>query len=119
MTKRGLRITLLAMGLYYIVTGLWPLVHVDSFVYVVGPKPDRFQLDVTASLIVVIGVILLLGGVQRRPQSGIVLLGILAASALAVMALAYAPILRNVFWLDVAVELAFALLLAWFGIVRR
>lgn len=118
MSRRGLRITLIAMGLFHVGAALWPLLSFDSYAYVVGPKGDHFEVDVAASLVLVIGAVLLLGGVQRRPQSGIILLGIASALAIAVVDAAYAPVLRNVRWVEFAVELAFAALLAWFGIVR-
>jgi uncharacterized membrane protein len=90
-------------GVYYIVTGLWPFAHTDSFVKVIGPKPDRFQLFVTSALIVAIGAVLLSD--SRRPGAGTIRLSVAAAAALLAMEGAYARSLRRVFALDAAVEL--------------
>ena len=34
-------------GGYYLLGGLWRLLHARSFEHVAGPKPDQFQTDVT------------------------------------------------------------------------
>lgn len=54
-------------GWYYLLGGLWPLVHYRSFESVVGPKPARFQTEVTAVLFVAVGAALLVGD---RPAPG-------------------------------------------------
>lgn len=48
-----------AQGWYYLLGGLWPLLHFRSFQAVAGPKPDRFQTDVTSALFTAIGAALL------------------------------------------------------------
>jgi hypothetical protein len=48
-----------AQGIYYLAGGLWPFVHWRSFTAVAGPKPDRFQTEVTAALFAATGAALL------------------------------------------------------------
>lgn len=48
-----------AQGWYYLIGGLWPLIHWRSFTAVAGPKPDRFQTEVTAALFAAIGAALI------------------------------------------------------------
>jgi energy-converting hydrogenase Eha subunit E len=43
---------------YYILTGLWPLVHFGSFELVTGPKTDDWLVRMVALLVVSIGVTL-------------------------------------------------------------
>lgn len=93
-----LRALLTLQGIYYIVSGLWPFVATSSFVAVVGPKPDRFQLFVTSALIVAIGTVLLSD--SREPSAGTIRLSIAGASALLIMEIAFAHSLRPVFALD-------------------
>lgn len=108
---------LIVQGVFYVVTGLWPFLHLPSFIAVVGPKPDLFQLHVTGALIVVIGIVLLLGA--RRPDRSAVVLGILSALAFVMLDVAYDPILRPIYWLDAAAEALIAVLLIIGVLVRR
>ena len=43
---------------YYILTGLWPLVHFSSFELVTGPKTDDWLVRMVGLLVVLIGVTL-------------------------------------------------------------
>ena len=43
---------------YYALTGLWPLLHFDSFELVTGPKTDDWLVRMVALLVVLIGVTL-------------------------------------------------------------
>lgn len=49
-------------GAYYLVTGLWPIVHFASFEALTGPKRDRWLVRTVGLLAAVIGLTLL-----RRP----------------------------------------------------
>jgi hypothetical protein len=99
------------------VTGLWPFLHLDSFVAVVGPKPDVFQLHVTSGLIIVIAGSLIVGA--QRPEPSTVILGIASALTFVVLDVAYARTLRDVYWLDAVVEAAIALTLMFLALRRK
>ena len=43
---------------YYVLTGLWPLLHFASFELVTGPKTDDWLVRMVALLVVLIGVTL-------------------------------------------------------------
>ena len=123
---RLLRLVLGLQGLYYFLAGLWPFLHLRSFVWVFGEKRDLFQLDVTSALIVAIGAILLLAAARRlRPDGLLVSLGAASALALARVALTHAGGLRPVVWIDFGVELLLAVgltviyLTAWWHERRR
>jgi hypothetical protein len=32
-------------GLYFLITGVWPIVHIDSFLAVTGPKTDHLNTE--------------------------------------------------------------------------
>ena len=53
-------------GVYYLLTGLWPLVHFASFEALSGRKRDRWLVRTVALLAVAIGVVL----VRRPDESG-------------------------------------------------
>ena len=96
-------------GCYYLVGGFWPLLHFRSFEAVVGPKPDRFQTEVTSVLFVAIGAALLSATAEEgdvRPPARLLAVG----SAAAVVGVEWRHFRRlpPVFWVEAALELAFA-----------
>lgn len=60
----------LPQGLYYLITGLWPLIHVASFVHVSGPKEDLWLVKTVGVLVTVIGVTLLLPSIRKEKPGG-------------------------------------------------
>ncbi len=54
----------LTQGLYYVVTGIWPLVSIRSFQWVTGPKYDLWLVKTVGVLIAVIGSVLMLAGLR-------------------------------------------------------
>jgi hypothetical protein len=71
-----------AQGWYYLAGGAWPFAHFRSFQAVVGPKPDRFQVEVTSALFMAIGAALL---AANRDRPGIPVRGLAVCSAAGVM----------------------------------
>jgi hypothetical protein len=53
---------------FYLVSGLWPLVHLQSFLTVTGPKTDLWLVKTLGVLISVIGAVL---GMSRIPSLGL------------------------------------------------
>ena len=47
----GFRRLLLAEGVYFFLTGLWPVVHLPSFIAVTGPKRDLWLVRTVGLLI--------------------------------------------------------------------
>ena len=47
-------ITLRLQTIYYMVTAVWPLVHIDSFIAVTGPKTDIWLVKTVAVLLMAI-----------------------------------------------------------------
>lgn len=43
-------------GIYFLLTGLWPLVSIESFQWVTGPKTDLWLVYCVGCLVAVIGV---------------------------------------------------------------
>jgi hypothetical protein len=58
------RLLLLAQGIYFLITGVWPLLHLRSFEAVSGPKTDKWLVKTVGILVGVIGALLCL--VARR-----------------------------------------------------
>ena len=104
-------------GIYWFLTGVWPFLHLPSFLWVTGPKEDIWLLYTVSVLITVIGAVLLLAGFRSRVTQEIKILGIAGAAGLAGIDIYYA--LSNVIWdiylIDAAGELALLLLWFWAG----
>ena len=108
----------LAQGLYWGVTGVWPILHPRSFEAVIGPRRERWVAKSMGAVVAAVGGTLLVAGARRRVTPGVMLLG--ATSALAVGGSAgwYAARgrLRRVYLADAAIEAALAA--AWLGAGR-
>ena len=102
-----------AHGVANTLGGLWPLVHLDSFEAVFGPKTDRWLVKTVAGLLVVNGLTQL--GTTSAPASigQARLLGVGTAATLAMIDLAYVPRGRisKMYLADAAVEVGW--IVAW------
>ena len=65
---------LVGQGLYYILTGVWPLVSLRTFELVTGPKTDDWLVQTVGVLAAVIGIALLFGARGPRPAAETLLL---------------------------------------------
>lgn len=103
--RRGV---LLAQGVYYVLTGLWPIVHFPSFARVVAIHIIPFQAHAFSALIVVIGASLIEAARRGPPGSYPTLLGAAVAGAIALVELIWLPRLAAAggLWLDFVVEVA-------------
>ena len=97
-------------GLYYAVTGFWPLVSIGTFQLITGPKRDLWLVKTAGALIGVIGCVLALAGLRQRVTPEIELLGAGAALSLATIDAVYVKrrTIRRIYLADAAVELVFA-----------
>lgn len=109
-----LRLILRCQAAFYVVTGIWPLLHLPSFEWVTGPKADDWLVHTMGLLLASIGVVLWLGTRRKPPPDhAIVLLGALTAASLAGIELRYGLTGRiwSIYLVDAALEIALVLLL--------
>ena len=85
-------------GAYYLVTGLWPLLSIETFQMVTGPKTDHlvtgresdhWLVMTVGVLISVIGLVLLLAGARRNVTAEVVLLAVGSAVGLTLIDVTY------------------------------
>lgn len=110
---RWRRRALLAQGAYYVVTGVWPLLHFSSYSRAVAIHTLPFQAHVFGAVMIVIGGYLIEAARHGPPEGAPTLLGIAVAAAIAVISLFWltaTPVL-SVLWLDLVAETAFAVTL--------
>jgi hypothetical protein len=86
----------IAQGIYWSLTGVWPLLHMPSFLWVTGPKTDLWLVRTVGVVILVVGVVLLKAGLARRVTPEIIWLGIGGAAGL--MAIEVYYVLQEVIW---------------------
>lgn len=55
-----LRTLALIQGLYFFITGIWPVIHIKSFILVTGPKTDIWLVKMVGLLTVSISLALLI-----------------------------------------------------------
>jgi hypothetical protein len=72
----------LLQGAYWFLAGLWPLVHLRSFVAVTGPKADDWLVRTIGALIMWVGAVLMAGSRRRERSPEIAALGLGAGAAL-------------------------------------
>jgi hypothetical protein len=97
-------------GLFFVASGLWPIVHLPSFEKVTGPKPEGWLVKTVGALIAVGGAALAVAS-RRTVTREWALLGAGSALALATVDVWYAGVRRRiapVYLLDAAVELGLA-----------
>ncbi len=106
-------------GLFYVATGVWPLVHIESFVAVTGPKTDLWLVYTVGVLVAVVGAVLLLAARSGRVTPEVVLLAAGAALALAGIDVVFVlrDVIPPVYLADAAVE--GLLVLGWAAVAAR
>lgn len=105
-------------GLYFLATGVWPLVHVESFLAVTGGKTDLWLVYTVGVLVAVVGLVLLNAVRLRRITPDVVLLACGSAVALAGIDVVFVArqMIDPIYLADSAVE---AVLLGWWAAARR
>ena len=109
----------LAQGLYFGLTGLWPILHLRSFEAVTGPKPEGWLVKTVGGLLVAIGVGLSASSRRRRVARESALIAAASAAALAVVDVWYAGVRRRispVYLADAPVEAA--VVASWIAVRR-
>lgn len=103
----------IAQGLFYLVTGIWPIVSIKTFLTVTGPKTDLWLVKTVGAVIAAIGAALLWGGLAGNVSEPLVLLGALSAAALATVDVNYVSkgVISRVYLLDASVEAV--IVLSW------
>jgi len=103
-----MRIAPLSQGIFFVATGLWPVVHLRSFEAVTGRKRDKWLVQTIGGLIAGVGAALLVGAFERRRSRSLRTLGIASSAALGASDVYFAGKGRisPVYFADAAVEAA-------------
>ncbi len=107
--RRWRRWIITGQGTYYVLTGLWPVVHFSSFARFVAVNINAFQAHAFAAVIVVVGASLIQSARREPPGPFPASLGIAVAAAITLVDLIWLPRfgVASALWLDAVVEVAF------------
>lgn len=109
----------LAQAIYYLISGIWPVVEIRSFQALTGPKVDLWLVKTVGLLVAVVGAALGVAGARRRitPETAMVAMG--TSAGLAAIDAVYVARRRIslVYLLDAAGELL--MLAGWLLALRR
>src|SRR5918911_370036 len=101
-----MRLLVLLQGLYFFVTGVWPLLSIETFQLVTGRKTDLWLVKTVGAFIVVIRLILLSAFVRNQVSFEVILVAVGSAIALAGIDVVYVArrIISPIYLLDAVLE---------------
>ena len=117
--NKGLSLLAWVQGIYFFITGIWPLVHMPSFLFVTGPKTDLWLVETVGILITSISIGILLSAYTKDIGKPIILIAISSAGGMATVDITYVikRIISPVYLLDAIPEVLF--ILCWFFILLK
>src|SRR2546421_7334222 len=104
--QHAIRYLSLAQAAYFVLTGIWPLVSIETFMMVTGPKTDLWLVRTVGVLIAVVAGSLLVSACRRVTTPETVVLAVGTALALTAIDVIYVSLgtIDNVYLLDAAAE---------------
>lgn len=99
-------------GIYFFITGIWPIISIGTFQLVTGPKTDLWLVKTVGIILAVIGAVLIFAQVNAEINASIIFLAIGSALSLAIVEFVYVlkRVISAIYLLDAAIEL---ILIAW------
>jgi hypothetical protein len=110
------RLLLWTQATYILVTAIWPLVHIESFMQVTGYKTDIWLVKTVGALLIPVAICLYMHIFIRTDHRPVIALGSLIAVAFMCIDFYYAfnNVISDVYLADAAVECVFFVL--WLSI---
>lgn len=102
----------LIQGIYFFVTGLWPIFSMRTFLLITGPKTDLWLVKTVGLILAVIGAVLIYAQRTAGINSAIILLAIGSAAVLTIIEVIYVAkrVISPVYLADAIAEL---ILIGW------
>jgi hypothetical protein len=115
-------------GLYCLITGVWPLVSIETFQAVTGQKTDHlvtgregdhWLVDTVGVLVTANALVLLLAAWRNRPTPEVAVLAVGSAAGLIAIDVIYVArgVISPIYLADAALEAAF--IVAWMWVMTR
>ncbi|WP_370898422.1 hypothetical protein [Chryseobacterium gossypii] len=99
----------LLQAVYFLITAVWPLVHIKSFLYVTGPKTDIWLVQTVAVLLLPYSLLFFYLAFAKKILNIHALVGGISALGLGVIELYYylQGTLKWVYFVDAIIEICF------------
>ena len=99
----------LVQGIYFLVSGIWPLLSMSTFLKVTGPKTDLWLVKTVALILAVIGAVLIFAQLTGEVNTSIITLAIGSALSLAIVEFVYVArrVISPIYLGDAFLELLF------------
>jgi hypothetical protein len=116
---RLFKLLLITQSIYILLTAIWPLIHIQSFVMVTGPKHDLWLVKTVGALLIPVGVCLLSYLLVTSNKVPAVLLGSLTTVAFIIIDFYYSvnDVISDVYQIDGIIQFVF--LTGWLIYIGR
>lgn len=108
---------LILLGIYYLITAVWPLVHIESFEKITGKKRNHWLVYTVAGLLFISSLVYLYSGFSTGPipaETIILSVGNALALTLIDIIFVFRHKIARIYLLDASVEMLFIILLVEF-----
>lgn len=109
----------LMQGIYFLITGIWPLLSMDSFIEATGPKQDTWLVKMVGLLAVSIGLTFVVSSLrQQKPP---LVLAFAVATSFLLMDVVYVAkgVIGRIYLMDAAIQTVFLAAIVFFMIKQR
>lgn len=98
---------------YFLLTGIWPIVHMSSFLAVTGPKTDLWLVRTVGLLVMAVGLAVGVAAARDQLPLPVFVLAVASSLSLLLIDLIYVGkrVIAKIYLLDAAVEVV--LIIAW------
>lgn len=100
-------------AIYFTVTGVWPILHMESFLWVTGPKRDLWLVKTVGVMIISVGLTLGCAAWRGEVSFSIAMLAIASSAGLTAVDVVYSlkRTISRIYLLDAVLEII--LIAAW------
>jgi hypothetical protein len=114
-TTLGLKRLAYGQGIYFLLTGLWPVFDINSFLWITGPKTDLWLVRTFGLLIAAVGFSLIRAARENQLTHSLCVVGSLTALALAVSDSFYVALgtISPIYLGDAVAEIALVFFWRW------
>jgi len=107
--ERCMSVVAFVQGSYFLITGIWSLIHIDSFQRVTGRKTDLWLVKTVGILVSAIGAGLILAGVTQQFDSGLIFIAMASTIGLIGIELVYIyeDVISPIYGIDAVIEVGF------------
>lgn len=105
----------LVQGIYFLITGIWPILSMRTFLLITGPKTDLWLVKTVGLILATIGAVLVYAQMTASVNPPVVLLAVGAALSLTLVEITYVSkrVISPIYLADAFVELV---LIIWWAI---